>query len=79
MRLIDWLLFGRRVLDYVPSWLRHHGPLRRYYWQADEVEAVEAQAAEWANTFGINATPEEQLILDGKAIAGPLAPPEGPR
>ncbi len=37
-----WL--DRRFLDLVPRFLRTRWPLRRYYWQTEELEAVRERA-----------------------------------
>ena len=34
------LLGKRHVLDLVPMWFRSRWPLRRFYWQAEELEEI---------------------------------------
>ena len=57
-------LHGSRVLDYVPMWFRMRWPLRRYYWQADEIERAEVIAERFRACFASDSEPGARSTRD---------------
>ncbi len=43
----------RWMFDLVPMWFRTHGPLKRFYWQEDELREARKRAREVAESLGI--------------------------
>lgn len=37
---------------HVPLWLRHHGPLKRHFWQEEELDLAKRRGEEIAKLFG---------------------------
>lgn len=55
LRNIKWDL-----LELTPMWMRTRWPLKKYFWQKEDIEAIKKEASRIAEVFGINNINEER-------------------